>query len=265
MVLDLQEGWNLRRASALTVASRELLALARGAGAARERLHYLPNGVAATSGPVSAEDKRAARSRLGLASVPHILLYSRFAEFPLAQVIRLLSDVRAMYPEVRLLVVGRGFRDEERRLEEMLAAAGLQTALHLAGWVEPDDLPDYFAAAELAIYPFADTQVNRTKCPAKLVELLAAGVPVVAEGVGQVPEYIENGQSGLLVSSGDEAGFAAAVLRLLSAQPLRDELGAGATRRIATSFLWDQLVEQAMAAYGWSSAARPVRQAGFAS
>ena len=49
------------------------------------------------------------------------------------------------------------------------------------------DVPvETLAAADIAINPYRDTLVNRAKCAAKLRDLLAAGVPVVAEAVGHL-------------------------------------------------------------------------------
>ncbi len=72
----------------------------------------------------------------------------------------------------------------------------------------------------MAIYPFDDTLLNRTKCPVKLLELLAAGVPVVGDAVGQIAEVVVEGETGHLVRPGDEVAFVEAVLDLL-ADPTR--------------------------------------------
>ncbi len=249
-LIDRQERWNLRHCDGLTVASRQLAALALALGAKQEKVHYLPNGVEAVSGPPTVLARAAARDRLGLGSSPIVLLYTRFAEYPVAQVVRLLRQVVAVRPDVRLLVVGRGLRGEEKELARSLAAASLQDSVLPAGWIEPESLPVYLTAADIAIYPFADTLVNRTKCPAKLVELLAAGLPVVAERVGQTGEYVVHGESGWLVPPGDESAFAEAVLTLLSDPAERQVLAQGAVARVAGSFLWDHLAGRAEAAYG---------------
>ena len=47
-----------------------------------------------------------------------------------------------------------------------------------AGWVSSQDLPGYFAAADVAIYPLDDTLLNRAKCPVKLTDLLLAGLGI---------------------------------------------------------------------------------------
>ena len=250
LVVDRQERWGLRHCDALTVASRHLQTLAWSAGVPPARVHYVPNGVDAVAPPRDQERRLAARGKIGIGGEPVVLLYTRFFEYPLERVVGVFRRISLRRPGTRLLVVGRGFWREEERLERMLAAAGLREAALFAGWVQAEELPTYFAAADLAIYPLADTLVNRTKCPAKLVELLAAGLPVVAERVGQSEEYIVHGVSGLLVPPGDDAAFAEAALALLDSDETRGAIGRQAAQRIAAHFLWEHLALRVEVAYG---------------
>jgi glycosyltransferase involved in cell wall biosynthesis len=180
---------------------------------------------------------------------PIILLYTRFFEFRVQRAIEILGRVATAMPEVALLVVGRGLFGEERQLVTLAEEAGLTRWLVYAGWVEPEALSDYFAAADVAIYPFDDTLVNRTKCSVKLIELLAAELPVVADAVGQNVEYIEHEVSGILVAPGDTEAFTSAVLRLLQDPALRRSLGRAARARLEQHFAWEHLAMQAEAAY----------------
>jgi len=243
-----QERWELRRADAVTVASRTLEALAWAAGARRERVFYLPNG--AVVSPAPAGEGWRVRAKHGLGEGPLLLLYTRFVEFALADVAAILQRVIAARPDVQLLIVGRGLRGEEEQIPQLFGGLGLAQAVHCVGWVEPAELDDYLAAAQVALYPFDDNLINRTKCSAKLAELLAHGVPVVASAVGQNCEYIEQGETGLLVPPGDGERFAGAVLRLLADPQLARRLGRSARQRMAEEFNWDRLAAQAEAAYG---------------
>ena len=146
---------------------------------------------------------------------PVILLYTRFFEFAVERVVDIFQRVLTEIPQARLLVVGRGFFGEEERLKELMREAGIAERLVYVDWVEPEELPAYFAAADVAIYPYDDILINRTKCSVKLIDLMAAGVPVVADDVGQNREYIVHGVSGLLVPAGETNTFAASVVRLL--------------------------------------------------
>lgn len=239
MVFAWQERWGLTHADAVSVASRALQTIVWSLGVPRERVHYLPNGVARIP---------SLASRTVGDAIPTILLLTRFFEFDVRRVVALLRRVREQVPAARLLVVGKGFFGEEDQLLAEAAAAGLQHSIEYAGWVQPEQLTNYFSAAGCAIYPFDDTLLNRTKCPIKLVELMAAGVPLVAEAVGQIQEYVQHGRSGLLVAPGDDGAFAGQVVRMLQDAGLRAELAAGARERIAAHFTWDKLagtVEQA--------------------
>jgi len=94
-----------------------------------------------------------------------------------------------------------------------------------------------------------DTLINRARGLAKLLELMAAGLPIVAGQVGQVAEYVEDGRSGLLVAPGDPAALARATLALLADSALRARLGQGARARVAQHYTWDELALAAERAY----------------
>jgi glycosyltransferase involved in cell wall biosynthesis len=190
------------------------------------------------------------RERYGLGDAPVALLYTRFFEYAVERGWAILRGVLEHQPYVRWLVVGKGLFGEEQQLMELARGEGLETRITYAGWVLPEELPAHFALADVAIYPFDDTLVNRCKCAVKLIDLLSAGVPVVADRVGQNSEYIEHGVSGLLESPGDTPAFVAAVMRVLRDANLAKQLGRGASERIQEHYRWERLATIAEKAYG---------------
>jgi len=247
IVFAWQERWGLLHADAITVASRALETLTWGLGVSPSTVHYLPNG----SAPCKLEKRDGGwvRDKYGLEGRPVVLLYTRFFEFRIERVIEIMQRVVTQVPTVRLLVVGRGLFGEEERFLDLARAAHIGSAVIYAGWVEHKDLADYFAASDVAIYPYDDTLINRTKCSAKLIELLAAGLPVVADRVGQNREYIKDGVSGILVANRMDS-YADAVVRLLSDAELRSRLGAAAQRSVRSDYNWGRLTAVAERAYG---------------
>lgn len=232
----LQETLLTRYAAGVTVASRTLESLAWSMGATVRQTLYLPNGPLVRS----AGDRLSGRQRFGIPQdAPVLLLYTRFFEFSQQRLHDVLEQVCRQVPRLRVLVVGQGRHDEERALEQAAIRGGFRDALVLAGWQDPERLPDCLAAADVAIYLFDDTLVNRTKCPAKLAELAAAGIPVVAERVGQIGEYLIHAESGLLAEAGDVAGLVAAVVQVLGDQELACRLGRAAAQRLRFEFGWD--------------------------
>ncbi len=239
-----------RRADAVTVASRTLQTQVWGNRVAPERVFYVPNGPSGVGRPGTEYHTREGDG--GGDHPPTVLVYTRFWEFDVRDLVATFVAIVQQRPAVRLLVVGRGERGEEQQLQALARRAGLAGALDYRGWVEPSALPGLFAASDVALVPMDDTLINRARCSVKLLELMEAEVAVVAAAVGQVSAYIEHAQSGVLVPAGDGAAQARAVVRLLDDAAGRRALGRAAGERVRRVFAWDRLVEGVEAAYGWA-------------
>jgi len=240
-----QEEWGLRHADVVTVASHTLEHLVMGErGNMQHNVIYLPNGYTAKRDQQPPSQNAAdIRQQYQLGESPVILLYSRFAEFRLSRIIHFVAAVAEAMPKTRWLIVGQGFQGEERTLQQQLIQANLAQYVHFAGWVKAELLPSYFQTAQIAIFPYDDTLINRTKCSVKLIELLAAGLPVVADALGQNLEYIQDGQSGLLVPLEDDTAFSQAIIQLLYDPTLRQQLGYAAQQAMHHHFQWAELVK----------------------
>lgn len=245
-IIGRQEGWALRKATAVTVASQALQTLAWSMRHDPASVHYLPNGPREWS----AGHREATRARLGVGAEPVVLLYTRFFEYDVeraAEIFRLILEQR---PETRLLVVGQGLRPaDEERFYGFLERRVPSGAVIRAGWVTEDDLPGYFAAADVALYPFDDTLINRTKCPVKLTDLLYAGVPVVADAVGEIASYIRHRETGLLVPDRTPKAMADAALELLQDGPLAERLSKQAAHTMRAQYSWSTRAAQLQEIY----------------
>lgn len=242
-----QEQWGLKHADAVTVASRALETIVWSLGVARAKVLYVPNGVNLL--PESKLTRAQIRNALQLNDARVILLYTRFFEFEMTRLVQILARVFSQMSDAKLLLVGRGLFGEEQKFFEMAAARGWRERVVDAGWVEPEKLRAYFAASDVALFPFDDTLVNRCKCSVKLIDLLANGVPVVAEAVGQVREYISHNASGMLVAPKDVDAFANCVVELLSDKAKRASLGMNALARMNQDFDWEKLAARVEEVY----------------
>jgi len=237
-----QERDLLRRADAITVASRALETLVWSMGIAPERVFYLPNGVRPSTFNLQP-------STLNLQpSTFNLLLYTRFWELDVREVVAALVGVAARCSNVRLIVVGKGERGEENELLRLVRRTGLAPIVDYRGWLMPDHIPATLTEADVALMPMRDTLINRARGLAKLLELMGAGLPIVASRVGQAAEYLEHGVSGWLVPPGNPGALAEAVLRLIGDADLRQRLGIGA-QHAARQYSWDVLAPIAERAY----------------
>ncbi len=234
-MFQFQEEWIPLQARGVTVASRTLQAKAWGMGIPPQRVLYLPNCVE----DVPPGDGQSVRECLGISSEsPVLLLYTRFFEFSQEKVHFLFTEISQRVPGVRFLVVGKGRNNEEELLMAKGGELGFASALVMGGWLEPDDIPSYLAAADVALYPFSDTLINRSKCPAKLTEILRAGVAVVADSVGQLAEYIKPGVSGVLCDPDHWQEMADRAVELLLDKTLRSGLADAGRVYLLEEFAW---------------------------
>ncbi len=191
---------------------------------------YVPNG--AGIGEWITKNKKQKTEK------PTLLLYSRLFEFDVVRLVRVLVGVKTAVPDLAILSVGTGlYAEDAAQLQGQFAAAGLLEVVTDVGWVDVGELPALLAAADVGIYLMEESLLNRTKCPVKLADMIAAGVPVVAEAVGQVPEYVVQGHNGLLRRSGDEAGLIADLVYLLQNRGERVRLGETAVSITPPTFL----------------------------
>jgi glycosyltransferase involved in cell wall biosynthesis len=230
-----QEKWGLTHNDGVTVASRALESIVWTLGVRADRVAYVPNGMHNAQFIIHSSQFITQKDSL------RILLYTRFFEFRVERVIEVLRRVIAQVPDAKLIVVGKGFAGEEDQLLKRAESIGLRGSIEYAGWVAIDELSNYFAQADVAIFPFDDTLINRTKCSVKLIDLLAAGVPVIADAVGQNVEYIRRNETGVLVTSGDVEAMAQAAIDLWRAPKRRAALSAAAMQDVRTRFDWAQL------------------------
>jgi alpha-maltose-1-phosphate synthase len=67
---------------------------------------------------------------------------------------------------------------------------------------------------------------------------MACGLPVVASRTGGIPDVVEDGETGLLVSHGVAADLAAALSKVVDDPGLASRLGAAGRRRAVNAFAW---------------------------
>ena len=152
--------------------------------------------------------------------------------------VRTLVHALAGLPEiVHLLVVGDGPQRDD--IEALATTLKVSKRLRMAGAVPHERMPDYLAAMDVAVAPY-EAQVGFYFSPLKVMEYLAAGLPVVASNQGDLPDII--GDAGVLVAPGDEPALRGALSRLLQNDRRRKELSLRALRR-ARAMSWDYVAK----------------------
>lgn len=227
-----------RRADAVTAASSLLQRRASALrGAASGHVRCIPNGL-----------PPAWRDALGQASrwpaVPRqVVLYSRFAEFAADWLPRYMQALASLATKpVHLSIIGN-LPDAVRNQLPTLD----MVAITQHGYVARERLPELLSSGALAVYPYRDALITRSKQSVKLLELMAAGCPVIASNVGDVAATL--GEAGLALDGYQPAAFAAATVELLSRPERLSAMRAAGPRRVADCFTIERLAGELHALY----------------
>jgi glycosyltransferase involved in cell wall biosynthesis len=159
-----------------------------------------------------------------------ILFVGRLASVKgLPHLLKAIARARENFPDVELTIAGDG--PDRSLLEAMANSLNLRQSVRFLGYQSQGQVRELLAATDLfAMSSFAEG------VPVVLMEAMAAGVPVVATNVAGIPELVEEGVSGYLVSPGDEIGLADKISSLLADGNLRTRFGEAGRKKVEREF-----------------------------
>lgn len=145
-----------------------------------------------------------------------------------------------------LRVLGDG--PQRASLEDRAAELGL--AVDFRGAIAPADMPAHLAGSALAVAPYpapGDSEAHYFS-PLKVYEYMAAGLPVVASAIGQMPDVLAG--AGELVTPSRPDLLAQAIDKLAANPELRRRLGARGRELAVAHHSWAGVVERIFALAG---------------
>jgi glycosyltransferase involved in cell wall biosynthesis len=236
-LFDRQERRLIRVAAGVTAASTILQRRAITLRGNDSTVWRVPNGLSA--GWMTAL-KRSEPADTPLHARPAVLLYSRFEELGPDWIRCFVSDLEHEAPlPLTLKVIG----DAGASID----IGGDCIDVGLMGYVPREELPLLLAQTDIAIIPFSDSIVARSKHSVKVLEVMAAGCAVVASDVGDIAEMV--GPSGVLIPDDSPNGFARMVASLLRSSKLRTRLGQHARCRVERGYTIECSAERLRQAY----------------
>jgi glycosyltransferase involved in cell wall biosynthesis len=140
--------------------------------------------------------------------------------------------IQTAFPAASLTMAGQG--PQEAELKHLAQALALRN-VRFVGSVDPASMVALYDAHSIFLNSsFVDNQ------PLSVLEAMASGMPVVSTGVGDIPNMIEDGESGTLIPVGDPSAMGKAGTLLLE-QPDRAALMAQRAKESLTRYDWSNV------------------------
>jgi glycosyltransferase involved in cell wall biosynthesis len=181
------------------------------------------------------------RNRLGLSNDDRVVVYvgslTRDADVDIA--------IEAMkYVDCKLLVVGGG--EAENDFKALAGELGVAGKVIFCGWQDFDNVPDFISSSDVCVIPMREMDIDRARCPMKLLEYIAADKPVVGSDIGMVSFFLKHG-AGLLCRPDDPKDMGERVSDAMSEKVRRDtKKGIMDLKR---EYSWPKVAERYLEAY----------------
>lgn len=239
--LRLMAPWAARRARlVMTISAHSRRDVVRWLGVPAERVRVVYPGVEPRFRPLDAATVAAFRAAQGLDGPWALFVGTLEPRKNVARLLEALALVRKRGLPARLLIAGApGWGPD--RLRERCAALGLAEAVRFVGYLPGDELPLWYNAASVFVYPSLYEGFGLPP-----LEAMACGTPVISSSAASLPEVV--GDAGLLVEPTDVLALASALARVLTAPDLQAELRARGLER-AARFSWTRAAECTLGLY----------------
>lgn len=234
-----QKIFSLRNADAIAsegeIQTREIINLF---DVPRKKIFLLPDGVDLSEVKKYGQNIKIKRSDFNLQDADIVLINAnRLA--PNKGVCYLIEALKILNARLnaKLILIGAGV--EETNIKKQINDLGLVGKVAHFKNIPNEKMFQLYSLADISVTPTLYEGL-----PLVVLEAMAAGMPIVASDVSEVPQVVKNGENGFLVPPRDPSAIAAAILKICE-ENLFVKMGER-SKEIAKKYDWGNITKQAI-------------------
>ncbi|MBF0499646.1 MAG: glycosyltransferase [Candidatus Riflebacteria bacterium] len=212
-------------------------------GADAEKITVIPNGAVPVDGPVPPLP--------GNAPSRHLIYFGAVQSWQGLETLFLAFSMLADFQDLELVLCISGSKARLKVLERLATRLGIIDRTRWMLNLSQQELLPWLAHANLSIVPLADVPRNMIQgcSPLKILESMAAGVPVLASDIPSVRELMSDGVEGRFVRPNRPTDLARAVRIMLEHPETLAEMGEAGRRKVRELFTWARARDSLYAVY----------------
>ena len=203
-----------RQSDRVLVTSKSFIPLLKKQGVAPEDLFYYPQTAEGFYKPLDTGSEEAVKE-----SLPEGFRIMFAGNIGVSQSIETIINAASWAkeePEIKWVIIGDG--REFEKVQSLVKEKGLENCVYLLGRKPAEEMPSFFALADVLLLTLKSDPVFAMTVPAKLQSYMACGKPILASVNGEASEIIAEAQAGLSVPAEDAEALANAALKMFSSQ-----------------------------------------------
>jgi glycosyltransferase involved in cell wall biosynthesis len=157
-------------------------------------------------------------------------------------VISAVSRLRDTYPHIRLKIVGSG--PEENRLRALCQKLGVSDIVEFLGLCSRERVRQLMSECDVFALPSWDEAFGIV-----YIEAMSQGKPVIGCRNEGIEEFVNDGETGFLVSPHDLDELTEKIRMLIEQREMAEGVGKAARRHVLMNFTWQKNVDQLMGVY----------------
>jgi len=238
------ERWVPKKAQIVTSNTYFTLNRLEVSGVPRKKLVYVPNGIDEERfGHIDPENVEELRNRLGLQGKKVISYIGSMSlpSHPIDLLLKAFALVKENLADATLMLVGGG--EDLENLMVLAAELSINDRTLFVGRVHPDEVAYYYALSHVSVDPVYDDDSARGRCPLKLFESWACGVPFITSSVGDRAHLAGDPPAAVLVEAGNAESLAKGITKILEDHSLGKSLQ-GAGFRQFKNYSWSYITKK---------------------
>lgn len=128
-----------------------------------------------------------------------------------------IKRVAEVVPDIKMVVAGAG---EIEQVKSKAIAEGVAEHFAFPGWVRGEQKKKLLKESDVFFLPSYTEGM-----PMSVLDAMGYGLPIVASNVGGIPRIVHEGENGFMREPGDTAGFAEAIIQIMTSDAMRINMG----------------------------------------
>ncbi|MBO3800152.1 MAG: GT4 family glycosyltransferase PelF [Candidatus Brockarchaeota archaeon] len=225
--------WIIQSSDKIIAVSNSVMKHALSLGAASSKIKVIPNGVDL--------DEFKPRREFKKIGVKKIIFIGRlFPNKGIQYLVKAAPIVLAKHPHVEFVIVGRGPMEAE--LRNMVKRLNVEHAFKFLGIVP--SIPEVMSQCDVFVRPSLTEGM-----PLTILEAMACGLPVIASKIPGSSEVVKDGETGVLVETGNVEQLSNAIIKLLEDENYAERIRKRAYEFVKNHYSWDRVAKEYLKTY----------------